>query len=169
MHLTTPQEIHDGWTERERAALNMVVRAHAGQTYGEVPYIVHVIAVARRCKAYNHSERTVIVALLHDVLEDTYISEDTIGLNFGRDVRADVETLSRKTQSGADQRYAYDDYIAHLCAQGSEVAKWVKIADLEENLIACFASELCAPRPEMGARIVRYARALATLRAGQSV
>ena len=59
------------WKHVYEEALFLAVREHMGQIYGskkeKEPYINHPIRVSFRCK----TKKAKIVALLHDVVEDT--------------------------------------------------------------------------------------------------
>src|SRR5689334_15020790 len=58
------------------AAVEIATRAHAGQfdQTGTTPYIQHPLAVARRVQDQDAR----IVAVLHDVLEDTQVTLDDL-------------------------------------------------------------------------------------------
>ena len=53
-------------------ARELAMRSHGDQKYGEHPYIVHLDAVADIC--YPYGQNAVIIAFLHDTLEDTSLS-----------------------------------------------------------------------------------------------
>lgn len=69
---------------RIESAYHFASRAHEGQKRlsGE-PYIVHPIAVALQLAQLEQDEDSVIAGLLHDVLEDTKVSETELRDNFG--------------------------------------------------------------------------------------
>ena len=58
------------------------------------PYIYHPLKVAELVKNEGHSIKCQIVAILHDVLEDTDASEEDIR-SFGEDVLVAVKLLTR--------------------------------------------------------------------------
>jgi len=70
-----------------------------------------------------------LVGLLHDSVEDEYISEEELAL-FPDDVRDAVYVLSRKDGE------KYWDYIARV-KQASALARKVKLADAQINLDRC--------------------------------
>ena len=80
------------------AAFELAEQAHTGQSRvsGE-PYISHPLAVARIVFELNMDHRCVMAALLHDVVEDTSVSIDQIGEQFGQDVALLVDGLSKLT------------------------------------------------------------------------
>lgn len=98
-------------------------RAHGEQEYGDMPYIVHLMLVARHFTDELH----MTVALLHDIVEDTSVSITTIRRHFGDDVAEAVDALTHRP----DEDYL-SEYIVRL--SGNELAKTVKIADLQENI-----------------------------------
>jgi GTP pyrophosphokinase len=77
-------------------ALDFSIEAHKTQfrKSGE-PYIIHPILVASIVSSITNDESMAIAALLHDVVEDTDISIDTIEKNFGEDVAHLVEGLTK--------------------------------------------------------------------------
>src|SRR5512140_1131926 len=67
-----------------RYAYFLAEKAHAGQTRdsGE-PYIHHPLAVAAILTELRMDDDTIIASLLHDVIEDSELSPETIRANFG--------------------------------------------------------------------------------------
>lgn len=126
-------------------ALKHAVKAHAGQVdkCGQ-PYILHPLAVAEVLEATEQvpQEPAVIVALLHDVLEDT---DHELRAQDFHDFEWDA--LYLLTQQ-LDQTYA--EYIDQICEaiiqlrpgqavsvhayDRSRLAAFVKLADLWHNL-----------------------------------
>lgn len=70
--------------------------AHEGQTRmtGE-PYIYHPIAVARILAEMRMDEKTLIAAILHDVIEDTTTVKENIAREFGKEVAEIVDGLTK--------------------------------------------------------------------------
>ncbi len=77
--------------------------AHEGQTRqsGE-PYISHPVAVAGILGEMRMDSRTIIAAILHDVVEDTPISLDELEEKFGKDVALLVDGVSKVSQLEVD-------------------------------------------------------------------
>ncbi len=71
-------------------------RAHDGQkrASGE-PYIIHPIAVASIIARMHLDVESVIAALLHDVVEDTFITEADVEKEFGSTVRQIVYGVTK--------------------------------------------------------------------------
>ncbi|WP_018953987.1 bifunctional GTP diphosphokinase/guanosine-3',5'-bis pyrophosphate 3'-pyrophosphohydrolase [Thioalkalivibrio sulfidiphilus] len=72
--------------------------AHEGQTRlsGE-PYIYHPLAVAKTMAEMRMDHKSIIAAILHDVMEDTHISKERIISEFGEDVAELVDGVSKLT------------------------------------------------------------------------
>ncbi|MCG5512368.1 bifunctional GTP diphosphokinase/guanosine-3',5'-bis pyrophosphate 3'-pyrophosphohydrolase [Ectothiorhodospira shaposhnikovii] len=72
--------------------------AHEGQTRqsGE-PYIFHPLAVAKTMAEMRMDYKSIIAAILHDVMEDTHISKERIIEEFGEDVAELVDGVSKLT------------------------------------------------------------------------
>jgi hypothetical protein len=125
-------------------ALQHAVRAHGADTdWGGQPYILHPMAVADRIAAHQvtmpgpiltgtqYVESCIVVALLHDVLEDT-----TYMLPL--DDFTDAEWLALKLVTRFPNE-TYFDYIRGICAGATldyagAVAAVVKLADLSHNM-----------------------------------
>ena len=67
--------------DRELYARQFALKAHGTQKYGKFPYIYHLDAVVSLVKPYLHD--AVILAYLHDTVEDTPITLEDIEKNFG--------------------------------------------------------------------------------------
>lgn len=84
-------------TRQIRKAFDVAVEAHKDmrRKSGE-PYIYHPIAVARICaEEMELGPTAVIAALLHDTVEDTYITLDDIEELFGETVRDIIDGLTK--------------------------------------------------------------------------
>jgi (p)ppGpp synthase/HD superfamily hydrolase len=105
-------------------AIVVAVEAHHGQKdrYGQ-PYILHPLRVMMKMK----SEEEKIVAVLHDVVEDSdLILEDLINAGFSEEIVRAVDCLTKREG---------EPYEAHVeRARQNRLALPVKIADLEDNM-----------------------------------
>ena len=88
-------------------------------------YIFHPVMVALECSSVD----TKIVALLHDVLEDTDTSiEELYAHGFDRKI---IDALKLLTH---DDSITYEDYVRRIKESGNQIAIEVKLADLTMNL-----------------------------------
>jgi (p)ppGpp synthase/HD superfamily hydrolase len=77
--------------------------AHSGQKrkFSGIPYWTHPMDVADLLHDHGHSDvHTQVVALLHDVVEDTHVTLDEIKEHFGEAVAEDVKWLTKRDYSG---------------------------------------------------------------------
>lgn len=111
------------YTEMTKKALSLSFEAHKDQKdKSGMPYIFHPFHLAEQMK----DEATTIVALLHDVVEDSdYTFEDLKREGFGPQILEALELLTH------DPKVPYKDYVAKI--KGNEIAKAVKLADLAHN------------------------------------
>ena len=109
-------------------------RAHAGQFRKDgKPYITHPLAVAEILAEWRLDAQTLIAALLHDVVEDTGVTQELVDQVFGPLIGRLVENLtdiSKPTDGNRRTRKALD--LAHT-AKSDPLAKSVKLADLVAN------------------------------------
>ena len=105
-------------------ALQIAIRAHKGQKdKAGHDYILHPIRVSERCD----DPRAKIVALLHDTIEDTDVTEEYLRQQgFPDDIVDAVLSVTRR--EGED----YETYIRRAAA--NPIGLQVKIADLEDNM-----------------------------------
>ena len=105
-------------------ALEIALQAHRGQQdrYGE-PYILHPLRVMTRV----HTEEQKIVALLHDVIEDSaWTIEQLEQEGFVVEILEAVQALTK--QPGED----YMNYIRRTAV--TNLSLTVKMADLKDNM-----------------------------------
>lgn len=118
--------------ERARA---FAVAAHGTQTYGEHPYVFHLDAVAALASSYG--DEAVVVAYLHDVVEDTAVRLDEVASIFGSAVARCVALLTDEPGANRKERKART-YARLAQVQGpDELALIVKAADRLANVRAC--------------------------------
>jgi RelA/SpoT family (p)ppGpp synthetase len=80
-------------------AYQFAARAHSGQKrHSGDPYISHPIAVAKILAQMRMDAQTLIVAILHDVIEDTPIEKTVLNKNFGSEIAELVDGMSKLTQ-----------------------------------------------------------------------
>ena len=133
-------------------AIQIAVAAHAGiKDKGGKPYILHPIKVMMRVE----TEEEQIVAILHDVVEDTDWTFDALrNEGFSETV---IEALETVTKQSEDEDY--EDFIKRSLQ--NDIGRKVKIADLRENLDVTRIRELSEKDIK---RINKYKKALQTLK-----
>lgn len=111
------------YTENTKKALKLCFEAHKEQKdKSGMPYVFHPFHLAEQMK----DEKTTVVALLHDVVEDTdYTLDDLRKMGFEEIV---VEALALLTH---DDDTPYMDYVRNI--KGNAIATAVKLADLRHN------------------------------------
>ena len=82
--------------DKIKASYDLAAEAHKNQvrSSGE-PYITHPVAVANILLDFCMDTDTIVAALLHDVVEDTDVSLDTIRKKFGEDVALMVDGVTK--------------------------------------------------------------------------
>ncbi|MEQ1438414.1 bifunctional (p)ppGpp synthetase/guanosine-3',5'-bis(diphosphate) 3'-pyrophosphohydrolase [Fontimonas sp. SYSU GA230001] len=82
-----------------RRAAEFATSLHEGQrrSSGE-PYVYHPLAVARTLAEMRLDHTTLIAAILHDVIEDTGVSKESLALEFGQEVADLVDGVSKVTR-----------------------------------------------------------------------
>jgi len=134
-------------------AREMARLAHAGQLYGKLPYMYHLDMVANFAQGMGFDEETVIVAYLHDSIEDGVLTYANISREFGSSIADDVRVLSRDKDD-----VTYTEYINQVNHWGGR-AKNVKLSDLICNLRECFSN----PSEKNNSLAIKYQRAIMTL------
>ena len=106
-----------------KKALKLSFEAHKDQVdKSGMPYVYHPFHLAEQMK----DENTTIVALLHDVAEDTDIAIDDIRkMGFNEEVCKALKLMTH------DDNVPYIEYVKKL--KSNPIAKAVKIADLAHN------------------------------------
>ncbi len=131
-------------------AISIAVDAHRGQRdrYG-APYILHPLRVMARV----HGGAEKIVAILHDVVEDTdWTFADLRRQGFSPEV---LEALDCVTKRKGE---TYEDFVRRSAT--NPLARSVKLADLEDNMDVRRLSRI-TPRDQ--ARLAKYLKAWTTL------
>ena len=111
------------YTPMTKKALKLCFEAHKEQSdKSGMPYVFHPFHLAEQMK----DEETTIVALLHDVVEDSDVTIDDLKkMGFSQNV---VEAIALMTH---DPDIEYMDYVAKI--KENPIAKAVKLADLKHN------------------------------------
>jgi len=112
-------------------AIELAVTAYARQTdKAGATYIRHPLRVMQQMD----TEEERIAAVLHDVVEDTSYTLDDIEDEFGATIRDAVDALTKRDNE------SYQEFAAR--AATNDIARTVKIADIEDNMDLTRLSEL---------------------------
>ena len=110
-------------TKLTRKAMIIAYEAHKNQVdKSGVPYIYHPIHVAEQMNTENEC----IIALLHDVVEDTNVTFKQLEEVFSKEIIDILKLLTR------EENIEYDEYIKRI--KNNSIACKVKIADVTHNL-----------------------------------
>ena len=111
------------YTEATKKALKLCFEAHKNQLdKSGLPYVFHPFHLAMQMM----DENTTVVALLHDVVEDTeYTIHDLRSMGFKEEV---IEAISMLTH---DDKIPYEEYVLNI--KSNPIARAVKLADLMHN------------------------------------
>lgn len=135
------------YTPLTQKAIRLMFEAHKDQTdRSELPYVFHPWHVAESMD----DEISTVVALLHDVVEDTDITLDDIRKEgFPDEVIGALDLMSH------DEGMDYFEYVELLAS--NSVCRKVKLSDLRHN---SDLSRLDEPGPEDIARREKYLKAI---------
>ncbi len=116
-------ETYEIYTEMTKRALALCFEAHKDQKdKSGLPYVFHPFHLAEQME----DEDTTIVALLHDVIEDTeYTIEDLQKAGFTQNVISAIALMTHNPQM------PYMEYVRAI--KSNPIARAVKLADLRHN------------------------------------
>lgn len=111
------------YTKMTKLALKLCFEAHKNQVdKSGMPYVFHPFHLAEQMS----DESTTVVALLHDIIEDTdYTINDLRELGFGEEILSAISLMTH-----ADD-VDYMEYVAEI--KKNPIARVVKLADLCHN------------------------------------
>ena len=111
------------YTDKTKEAMKLCFEAHKEQKdKSGLPYVFHPFHLAEQMD----DEESTVVALLHDVVEDTgYTLDDLAEMGFGDTVIAALKLLTHDDDS------PYLDYVRRI--KTNPLARKVKLADLAHN------------------------------------
>lgn len=123
---------------RVNQARHFALMAHGAQRYGDLPYAVHLDAVAALAAPYGPEAQ--VLAYLHDVVEDTAIGLDDVQAAFGPLVAQCVALLTDAPGATRQARKALT-YARLAQVDGpAQLALVAKAADRLANVQACIAT-----------------------------
>lgn len=115
-------------------AMDFAKQAHEGQKWtlpdgkdisyfeGHLMGVYHIVE-----EGGVQDDELLVTALLHDILEDTQVTEKQLRNMFGIRIADNVKWLTRR------EGLSYEQYIDELLAHGSDEARLVKLADRLHN------------------------------------
>jgi len=123
---------------RIREAYEYAEAAHRGQTRksGE-PYILHPLAVADILVGMQMDATTIIVGLLHDVVEDTNVTTQDLEAKFGRTCAELVDGLTKleKIRFKSKEEQQNENYRKMFVAMAQDIRViLIKLADRLHNM-----------------------------------
>jgi len=127
-------------------AIALAAQAHRGQVdkAGE-PYVLHLLRVMLRMRRPEQR----IIAVLHDLVEDTpYTCDSLRDMGYPESIVSGIDALTRRPTE------SYMEFVQR--AGANDLARAVKLADLEDNLDL---RRIPDPQPRDLERIVRYVAA----------
>lgn len=135
------------YTDMTKIALKLCFEAHKDQTdKGGMPYVFHPFHLAEQMT----DEDSTIVALLHDVVEDTdHTIEDLREMGFSERVLAAIKLMTH------EPNVPYMEYVAQI--KTNATARAVKLADLRHN---SDLARLTSVNPYDEARAEKYKKAI---------
>ncbi|MCB0105038.1 MAG: HD domain-containing protein [Caldilineaceae bacterium] len=115
-------------------AIALAAQAHVDQVdRAGQPYILHPLRMMMRLATQSAALRTEeredaqIVAILHDVVEDTPTTLDDLrAAGFAERILAAIDCVTRREEE------SYDEFVTR--SQSNPLARLVKLADLEDNM-----------------------------------
>ena len=140
------------YTPLTKKALKLSFEAHKEQTDKTgMPYVFHPFHLAEQMT----DEKSTVVALLHDVVEDTVLTlAELKAMGFPADV---LEAIALMTHADG---VPYMDYVSEI--KKNPIARAVKLADLRHNSDATRFDEGKMTERDL-ARAEKYAAAIALL------
>ena len=138
------------YTKKVKKALQIAFDAHKDQVdKAGLPYIYHPFYLATQME----TEDSIIVALLHDVVEDShYTFEEIESYGFSPSIISALRLLTHEDS---------EDYIAYIHrVKANELARIVKLADLKHN---SDESRLSHIDDKVRERLQRYSKSIEIL------
>ncbi|MEU9670133.1 HD domain-containing protein [Streptomyces bobili] len=156
-HVVESHRVHhpDADLEPLRRAYVLAESSHRGQMRksGE-PYITHPLAVTLILAELGAETTTLTASLLHDTVEDTDVTLDQVGDEFGAEVRYLVDGVTKLEKVDYGAAAEPETFRKMLVATGNDVRVMsIKLADRLHNM-----RTLGVMRPEKQERIAKVTR-----------
>ncbi len=111
---------------RASIALKLALDAHEGQVdKAGIDYTEHIVMVGKFAKLVTEKDGILAVAYLHDILEDTQVTEENLKELFSDEIVEAVKALTKEKYE------PYQFYLERVKA--NKWARIVKLADLKHN------------------------------------
>lgn len=134
----------------DKAALICVTKHQGQRDKTGAAYFQHPMRVAMKCE----KDEEKIVALLHDIIEDTDVTSEWLKEQGFHDEI--IESILSVTRIPGED---YQEFVARV--KKNHIGRIVKIHDLEDNLNVLRLQEVT---PEMAERLSKYLKALEFLK-----
>ena len=125
-------------SESLNKAYNFALEAHQNQKRDEgVPYIIHPVAVAKILTELKLDSATITTGLLHDTIEDTNVTYDTVKKEFGEEVANLVEGVTKISalEDKASSDSKAENFRKLILATSKDIrVLLVKLADRLHNM-----------------------------------
>ena len=125
-------------SETLNKAYNFALEAHQNQKREEgVPYIIHPVAVAKILTELKLDSATITTGLLHDTIEDTKVTYESVKREFGEEVANLVEGVTKiselETKASTDSKA--ENFRKLILATSKDIrVLLVKLADRLHNM-----------------------------------
>jgi (p)ppGpp synthase/HD superfamily hydrolase len=129
-------------------AIQFAEEAHRDQKrkYSNEPYLIHLLSVAKMvsCATLDKAlelqrEEIIIAAILHDVVEDTNVTSEDIGLAFGSSICRIVQELTDPplVAGNREKRKGLSRERLRLSCHATKIIKCADIIDNVHSIVAC--------------------------------
>lgn len=110
-------------------AISYLVTNYNESGHNTKPVILHSLRVANMLMEMGYNKKVIIGAVLHDIIEDTNVTDEKVGSDFGREILGLVKAVSYD-ESILDPIEQYKDMYDRVIAYGKDavVLKSVDIA-----------------------------------------
>ena len=119
-------------------AYNFALEAHQNQKREEgVPYIIHPVAVAKILTELKLDSATITTGLLHDTIEDTKVTYDSVKKEFGEEVANLVDGVTKISalENKASSNSKAENFRKLILATSKDIrVLLVKLADRLHNM-----------------------------------
>jgi len=123
-------------------AIVFAVNAHSGylRKGSKIPYILHPLEAAAIVATITEDERVMAAAVLHDVVEDTYVTIEEVKEKFGDYISGLVAAETENKREGESReetwRIRKQETIDHLMYSPSREVKILTLGDKLSNIRA---------------------------------